>query len=528
MTIKLRHLLAGALLVLPLALQGFTGLQTVSAADTPDTAKTTVELTKLVFPQDSKVEFANDGKQADFQGGQPVDGVEFTAYNITDGLAKAIKDAKPAEGTTKEEQAVKDIQDTTAKSGDGSAYGAEVGVETTKDGGIADFTLPNYIDGKYQTYLILETKYADPEANTDNTIVQRSTPLILTMPLNTENSGDKAYVYPKNYDEKTVTKDLTDAQQPSHNLGDKVGYTITAPIPFDIATRDQFDVYDTPDKGLDDLKDSLKIKANGTDVPVDAYTVSDVDATDTTGLGFKLTFDPAKLSEYAGQTLTITYDAQVTAATVNKLDNTVTVDFGHNPHTETSKTPVEVGGAKFVKQDATDSKKTLADAVFVLENQDGKIVTITKDEATGHDVYKYIDARALDYQKLNAAVEAKTGDDKKAAAIAELKAQLGDDAENAVVAISDANGAFEFTGLKYADYQTQEIAAPKGYAIATKTTSFTVNKDSYTTQLPITNTSKGILPHTGGMGIYLVIALGLLVMAGGFMVLKKGSRHEEV
>lgn len=536
MNSRLKHFLAGALLVLPLALQAFSGVQTALAADktvretAPESesagSKTTVELNKLVFDKGTSVDFDNNGAQLsrdDLQGGIPVPGVEFTAYNITD------------EYTGNDDAIIDNVAKTNNVSTDGAPlYGTLLDSKTTDQYGKAQFKLPNTQNGKYQTYLIVETTYADPEVNETKTIIQRSEPLILTMPMNTAKNGDVVYLYPKNFDQKTVIKDLTDQDQSTHNFGDKVGYTVTAAVPFDVATRDQFDVTDTPSKGLDDLLSTVKVQVNGEngenseDVPVATYSAAEQVA-DGQGTGFKLTFNPKALAPYAGRTLTITYDAQITQDAVQKLANTVSVDFSHQPTIHTDTKTIDVGGAKFVKKDAK-TKDVLADAVFVLENSEGKIVTIAKDADTGRNVYNYIDADKLDYQAINDAVVDKTGDAKKAAAIAELKKQLGDDAANAVVAISDDKGAFEFTGLAYGSYKTVEIAAPKGYVINTSATSFEVGEKSYdqTTPVEIDNTPKGILPHTGGMGIYIIIALGMLVMVGSFIILKKSNRHQSI
>ncbi|WP_407894169.1 SpaH/EbpB family LPXTG-anchored major pilin [Lacticaseibacillus sp. N501-2] len=519
---KLKHLLAGALLILPLALQAFTGLQAVSAADTTPTTPdpnttTTVELTKLVFPQGEHPDLFNNGAQNTNTGGTPVEGVEFQAYNITDAFNSTTKDAA----------AIKNIQDDAAAGSDADLLKNPVSPTpgVTDKNGVVDFALPNAVAGKYQTYLILETKYTDPETNSDNTIVEKSTPLVLTMPLNTAKSGDKVYLYPKNFDQPSIKKDLTDTSKDTLGLGDTADYTITAQVPFDITSRDQFVVTDTPDQGLDDLLSTVAVKADGQDVPFTPTATAE----DGKGAGFKLTFDPSKMAAFAGHTLSITYTAQVTQQTVANLQNHAGVTFGRTPHIITSEHPIKVGGAKFVKENASDTTKKLADAVFVLETTDGKIVTMTKDDA-GKDVYHDdLDASKLNVQDLNAAVEDKTGQAKVDAVKAELKSQLGDGAENAVLAESNGDGKFEFTGLKYGDYHTVELAAPKGFALATDFTKFTVSDTSYDdNEVPVTNTPKGILPHTGGMGIYLVIALGLIVMGAGYVVLKKGSHHQEV
>lgn len=536
---KLKHFLAGALLILPLVLQAFTGFQAVSAADgqpaPADSSKNqTVVLTKLVFP-DGKQGTRNflpsgDGKELtpdQLQGGQPLAGVEFSAYNVTNVTDKdALKNAKAAPDGAK-----------------------QVGdpITTDKDGH-ATFNLPTVdAQGQYQTYLILETKYADPEVvggkTIDNSaVIEASAPLILTMPLNTSKTGNKVYVYPKNFDKTTTTKDLSKPGDSTANLGDQLEYTITETIPFDIATRDIYTITDTPSKGLDDLANTVSVtdasgkavtalgKAVATPAKAATAATDKTAATDASGAGFTLNGDIKQLSAYAGQTLTIKYKAQVNTSAVTTLNNKVTTDFSHNPHVVTGKTPVKVGGQKFIKQDASDATKLLPDAVFVLEDDKGNIVTTARDKDNNRIT---IPSTGLDVVKLSAAVEGKTGSEKKFAAIAELKSQLekanpNAPFANAVVAISNDQGAFEFTGLKYGDYKAVELAAPKGYAVSTTATPFTVNDKSYTADpIKINNSPKGVLPHTGGMGIYLIIVAGLIVMAGAVFVLKK-NRHDEV
>ena len=79
-----------------------------------------------------------------------------------------------------------------------------------------------------------------------------------------------------------------------------------------------------------------------------------------------MSFTPAGLKAYAGQTLTITYDAKVTKLLKpgETLQNNVIVPNSPNPYQ--SKTPITTGGKKFIKQDSSNSSKKLGGAVFAL------------------------------------------------------------------------------------------------------------------------------------------------------------------
>lgn len=589
---KLKHLLATALLVLPMTVSAMTSTaQVVTAAEAQ--TQTNVTVTKVLFDEaaagkldqtakDNDSVFNNKGGAVDdLQGGKVLPGVTFKVYNITNQY-QAGDDAA--------------IQTAVKATGDVSKYGAAVAEGTTDDQGQVSFKLDNLNGDKYQTYMIVETKYTDAETEaTDDTkgqktavdegktIVKRATPLILTMPLATKNNGDTVYLYPKNYEDEMTTKDLSDSSKKDYldqktglasaGLGDTVSYTIKEVIPFDIAERTEFNVFDTPTDGLQDQVATVKvIDDDNKDVTsalfdVAAYPTAADDKTPVNANGFALTGKLDALKTYAGKTLTITYDAVVTTAAVSRQDNTVTTDYGNKPHTETGKTPIYVGGKRFVKVKTGDAKTTLADAVFILTDEAGQIMVKNGERYEPSSVK----AADLDLQKISADVEGLTGDAKKAKVLEALDAlvypkQAGQAASSStstttdsssttptadssstveapvnptpVIALSNKDGAFEYTGLQYGTYHAVEVAAPKDYALATDAKTFEVSATSYyedadkmaakADPLKIENAPKGILPHTGGMGIYFIIAAGLAVMIAGFLFLKRGSHREEV
>ncbi|MDD7363304.1 MAG: isopeptide-forming domain-containing fimbrial protein [Peptoniphilus sp.] len=113
----------------------------------------------------------------------------------------------------------------------------------------------------------------------------------------------------------------------------------------------------------------------------------------------------------------------------------------------------------------------------------------------------------------------------------------------AVVLVSDGQGQFEITGLAYGDYYLEEKEPPKGFAKRSDLPKFTVAKDSYKgadTELPYyLKNAEGIygedtdgygqkiinrtvtIPETGGMGTILFVIIGIALMAGATIAMKK-------
>ena len=116
------------------------------------------------------------------------------------------------------------------------------------------------------------------------------------------------------------------------------------------------------------------------------------------------------------------------------------------------------------------------------------------------------------------------------------------DKTNAVVLVSDGQGRFEITGLEYGDYKLEEKEAPKGFAKLNGTVDFKVEKGSYTTIGDIDYSAilkegekqtkaqkienkKVSIPQTGGMGTVLFTVVGITLMAGAVLAMKR-NREE--
>ena len=104
------------------------------------------------------------------------------------------------------------------------------------------------------------------------------------------------------------------------------------------------------------------------------------------------------------------------------------------------------------------------------------------------------------------------------------------DPDNAKKFTSDENGTFKAEYLPYStEYKLVETKAPEGY-VKGEDVQFTVaqgTKDE-TKVVEVKNVKKGILPSTGGMGIYLFLALGIALMGGAYVWFKKARKNENV
>lgn len=270
-----------------------------------------------------------------------------------------------------------------------------------------------------------------------------------------------------------------------------------------------------------------------------------------TNTGYNVTFKGLdnektyKIEEFANG-----YDPQYTAG--NAVTNKV------NPDTITPTPPqVETYGKKFVKTDDTDKKTRLAGAEFKVKNGNGtdakylvaktydkiaaeaKAVTTAKDALDkAVEAYNNLDATAQtddERAKVTAAQEAYNAAVKEAGKVYEWGKK-----ENAITLVSNGQGQFEITGLAEGTYYLEETKAPKGFGKLTEDVKFTVDKDSYTKNGDInykkedtgtTNDAQQVInknltiPQTGGMGTVLFTVVGIGLMAGAVMAMKR-NREE--
>ena len=97
--------------------------------------------------------------------------------------------------------------------------------------------------------------------------------------------------------------------------------------------------------------------------------------------------------------------------------------------------------------------------------------------------------------------------------------------------MSDDNGSIRVIGFVNGDYVLNETKAPSANYVLLKdgTITFTVEHGKYgTSNLDVNNTPKGLLPSTGGAGIYAFIIIGAAMMIGAYIWFKKSRQQAEV
>lgn len=285
-----------------------------------------------------------------------------------------------------------------------------------------------------------------------------------------------------------VTKNVNDTD--IHD-GQLITYTVTATIPAAAAGYEfyGFQFADTADQGLAVNKNSVKVvNGAGTTVPTDAVTLANN----------KLTVKIQNAKQYAGQTLTMTYNATPTFGTVsNTLTNTVQADAflslgafntGATPDASSAQATatVKTHDVTFTKVGVDGDAAGLAGAQFAIKNADGKYGTYANNTWTW-------------------------------------------DAETAsLAATSGENGEVSFPNIAEGTYTVEEIQAPAGYAQnllpsfqITVGTDDTVKLDNAGTLGLASTVDKVIqvrnvksvtqLPLTGAAGITMLVVVALLI-----------------
>lgn len=340
---KLRNALATLLLALPLALQGAVGVKTAQAAET-STETATVTLHKYVFDKSLPSDKIDNSKSQDEinawltkNNAETLDGVEFTAYDVTSEYADAYKTATGDKNESPAD-AAKTASAAVAKKADALQKTATVvGKQTTANGGLASFAnLPlRDANGNYKAYLFVET---DAPAN----ITQKAEPFVLAMPIygaDGKTVQKSINIYPKNV-KQSDKKTLNDNR--SHHdftAGEKINYTIETVVPWNIANKKVYTITDNPSKGL--IMDADTIQIEG--LASNKYTVKK-----NADNGFTITIPAANLAAFAGKTLKTTVKGHLSIEDLTLIDtgipNKATAKVDNEAHHEVKSEEVFTGG----------------------------------------------------------------------------------------------------------------------------------------------------------------------------------------
>ncbi len=96
------------------------------------------------------------------------------------------------------------------------------------------------------------------------------------------------------------------------------------------------------------------------------------------------------------------------------------------------------------------------------------------------------------------------------------------------------DGMIRLKGMIEGGYYMEEISTPDGYVLLSEPYEFQItNGESLTGEdleylLPIDNVPKGLLPSTGGSGIYAFLIIGAMMMGGAYIWFKRSKEQAEV
>jgi fimbrial isopeptide formation D2 family protein len=484
---KKKSLLQAVIAVLTLLAVFVVPVKAVFAADDITTENVNVTINKRIWDEGkTPSDIQNTGETMDF-GGDPLNGSEFTVYNVTEKYYELIQNSD-------QKTAIAAIQaDAEAVA---PAYATKVAAQVTAGQGQATFgNLPVKNDaGQYNVYLFIETKTPD-----NITVTKRSVPIVLAMPIYkldanqnpTDVINSDIQLYPKN-ETAEDTKEFSNAGDFSNvtidgqefanvTTGDTLNYKLTVNIPANIGDANavqSFKVHDKPSDGLALVDGTVKVGdlVEGTD-----YTIIYANG----GFTVELNLTSDKVKALAGQKLQLTYDMKLTAEVdPDQLQNNkASVQINNTPEQEiTPPKPVGTGGYQFVKKDA-QTGKTLKGAEFVVANSDQSKFAVFTTNANNEYVFsKWVDTK-----------------------------------DAATKVVSDDNGSIKVIGLVNGSYVLNETKTPSDDYVILKdgTIEFTVEHGKYaTSELEVKNTPKGLLPSTGGSGIYAFLIIGAGMMVG--------------
>jgi|GEM_PF-583085 fimbrial isopeptide formation D2 family protein/LPXTG-motif cell wall-anchored protein len=293
--------------------------------------------------------------------------------------------------------------------------------------------------------------------------------------------------------EKGDTTGFTKTEVKTFSVGDTVPFQITAAVPSYPADAKNavFTITDDPDEGLQIDADSVKVTVGGKEVTAgeNTYTVT---GGGEDGAAMSVTFAKSWILANPAASVTVTYDAALTAKakvtksgeTIDYTNNSATITYTPDTNnkqtvtTDVEKVDVHTYGVEFEKKDP--EKNALAGAVFTIYGSDGKAV-----QRDGKDY----------------------------------------------TCTSDSKGYVYFEGLAAGKYTIKETKVPAGYQ---KVGDFevTLSDDTAKGDNPATKVTEAnydllgekvdpkqaVLPTTGDAGTFGITIAGVLLAAGGVML----------
>ena len=447
------------LIILIVATSGLAGLaggtQVVSAQEQEQVQ---LEVNRLVYqPSDTQ-----------YKSGVPVAGAKLEVVDVTKSFYELVN---------RQKLSLKEAQEAVSKSN--KIDGQSLAVATTDQSGLVRFTVSKTSQQRPAVYLIREL--VTPVA------VTKMENMVVVLPILDESGNEKSLIslFPKSHGTFTFDKTI-DEKQSSYSFGKPIPYRLSTIIPQDMTNLSSYEIEDIYDQGLRFISESLEIF-------IDGEKQSDsIKAVSLSENQFRVVFDVAKLADFSGKKLEVTYQMVIkdTAAIDQDLVNTATLYPGDlTPLVDREN--VQTGGFRFIKRAAEGKQNPLAKATFVIKNP-------TDDTVLTYKEGKY------QFEK------------------------VATNASGVVRLTSDDDGYFEIRGLRYGSYLVSEIRAPTGYVLQDKPTAFTVGVSTYSQGpvLSIFNVKKPKirLPQTGTV-VTSTAFVGCLIMASSLVMIRRRKNN---
>ncbi|NQQ32933.1 SpaH/EbpB family LPXTG-anchored major pilin [Streptococcus suis] len=443
------------LIILIVATSGLAGLaggtQVVSAQEQEQVQ---LEVNRLVYqPSDTQ-----------YKSGVPVAGAKIEVVDVTKSFYELVD---------RQKLSLKEAQEAVSKSN--KIDGQSLAVATTDQSGLVRFTVSKTSQQRPAVYLIREL--VTPVA------VTKMENMVVVLPILDESGNEKSLIslFPKSHGTFSFDKTI-DEKQSSYSFGEPISYRLSTIIPQDMTNLSSYEIEDIYDQGLRFISESLEIF-------IDGEKQSDsIKAVNLSENQFRVVFDVAKLADFGGKKLEVTYQMVIKdeAAIDQDLVNTATLYPGDlTPLVDREN--VQTGGFRFIKRAAEGKQNPLAKATFVIKNP-------TDDTVLTYKEGKY------QFEK------------------------VATNASGVVRLTSDNDGYFEIKGLRYGEYLVSEVRAPSGYVLNDKPTAFTVGVSTYSQGpvLSIFNVKKPKirLPETGTV-VTSTAFVGLLIMASSLVMIRR-------
>ena len=363
---------------------------------------------------------------------------------------------------------------------------------------------------------------------------------VVEVPTTTE--GPKLSVKLRN-EQLSLTKEVkenggatwkTDEQ---YRLDDEITFRLTAYVPNNVAELETFEIKDLPSVGITDDNTSVTVKYTDNNqekaLTGDQFSVTVISAVaSTNGQGFKLTLTDSGKTATAGKFIQIEYKAHMNDKAViagNGNGNTATLTYSKY-----------IGNSDTATYAITDEAR-----VYTYQYQ------ITKYKGSVAEGNKLGTGEAVNFQLLNA--------EKNLMKVVDLGNgvyRLALNGETGVETMTtNAQSTILIQGLENDTYYLKETKTIPGYNLLSEPFEITLNVTETTTWTPgsgftatgktvktygsttydvdnamgistIINKKGFVLPQTGGMGYLLFCTVGIVLIAGGAMLIFGGRKKK--